>query len=118
MQEKVYKIRRKSDGLFSTGGVSPKFNSVGKVWKKKGHLSSHIAQAVSYFSTSVHARMKSAYADCEVVEYLIQETDIYPVTPIIDEKQEKYEEEKRKRDEQYREFRRQQLKKELEELEA
>jgi len=37
-----FKIRQKSDGLFSTGTSDPKFNSQGKVWWKKGGLTSHL----------------------------------------------------------------------------
>jgi hypothetical protein len=37
----VFKIRR-SDGLFSMGGANPNFNKVGKIWKQKGHLTSHL----------------------------------------------------------------------------
>lgn len=33
-----YKIRRKSDGLYSTGGMTPSFTKQGKVWHTKGGL--------------------------------------------------------------------------------
>lgn len=38
---KIYKIRRKSDGLFSTGGLTPRFTKTGKTWNQIGHLKSH-----------------------------------------------------------------------------
>ena len=31
MADKMYQIRRKSDGLYSTGGTWPSFNKVGQV---------------------------------------------------------------------------------------
>ena len=40
----VYKIQRESDGLFSNGGSTPGFTKVGKLWKQKGHLTSHLGQ--------------------------------------------------------------------------
>lgn len=37
-----YKIRDKNTGLFSTGGVSPKWTKKGKVWTSEGHVKSHL----------------------------------------------------------------------------
>ena len=37
----MYKIRRKSDGLFSSGGMDPDWSKKGKVWTSKGHLKNH-----------------------------------------------------------------------------
>jgi hypothetical protein len=34
----VYKIRRKSDGKFSTGGYYPRFTVKGKVWNNTSGL--------------------------------------------------------------------------------
>ena len=39
-----YKIRRKSDGKFSTGGTTPTFTKLGKIWKQRSHLTSHLSQ--------------------------------------------------------------------------
>lgn len=58
----VYKIKRKSDGFFSTGGSSPRFNNKGKVWKKLGHLNSHLSQI-----------KEDVYKDCEIVFIIIEE---------------------------------------------
>jgi hypothetical protein len=41
---KVYKVRRKSDGLYSNGGSWPYFNIKGKEWRTLSAVSSHIAQ--------------------------------------------------------------------------
>lgn len=43
----VYKIRR-SDGLFSKGGMSPSFSKKGKVWTSKGAVSNHISLVGGY----------------------------------------------------------------------
>jgi hypothetical protein len=65
----VYKIRRKSDGLFSTGGMSPHFNEKGKIWNQRGHVSNHMAN----FRKSELDRF---YGNCEVVLYQVEETEL------------------------------------------
>lgn len=63
MREIHYKIRRISDGLFSTGGMQPYFTNKGKVWKKESHLKSHLNQ------------LRQPYKGCELViqEIIISE---------------------------------------------
>jgi len=39
---KVYKIRDKNTGLFSTGGVSLRWEKTGKSWSCEGHVKSHL----------------------------------------------------------------------------
>lgn len=41
---KFYKLRRKSDGLYSNGGSWPSFTSKGKTWNTLAALSGHLAQ--------------------------------------------------------------------------
>lgn len=54
-----YKIKRKSDGLYSTGGYYPSFTKQGKAWRQLGHLKSHLAlMGYQYIG----------YRDCEIVE--------------------------------------------------
>lgn len=55
----VYKIRRKSDGLFSTGGRCPDFKQGGKVWTSKGSLKRHIS----------YMKFPELYSDCEIVYF-------------------------------------------------
>jgi len=43
----VYKIKRQ-DGLFSTGGYTPRWNKKGKTWNTLGALNSHLGLAVSH----------------------------------------------------------------------
>jgi hypothetical protein len=63
----IYKIRRNADGLYSTGGSSPKFNHSGKSWAKRGHVSNHL---------SMFTNKEKFYKDCEVVCYEVCETEI------------------------------------------
>jgi hypothetical protein len=41
---KIYKIRRVSDGLYSSGGIPPKFTKYGKIWSNIGTLKNHFNQ--------------------------------------------------------------------------
>lgn len=73
---KIYKIRRKSDGLFSTGGVSPSWSKTGKTWNQIGHLKNHLNQfkdRYDYdFETKKHIRVDKIpkyYSDCEIIVY-------------------------------------------------
>jgi hypothetical protein len=70
-------IRRKSDGLFSTGGTSPTFNGKGKQWKARNHVTSHMKQVGSSYSRKTKA---DYYHDCEVVtfEVVMSEVEAIP----------------------------------------
>lgn len=80
----IFKIRRKSDGLFSTGGTSPSFNAKGKVWKARNHVTSHMKQiGYQYYNPKTK---DDYYRDCEVVEYEVVETEVSAV-PALDWKE-------------------------------
>lgn len=53
-----YSIRNKTTGLYSTGGVSPKFSHNGKVWSQIGHVKAHLLQINDF----------EFYKDSEIVE--------------------------------------------------
>ena len=46
-EQKLYMIRRRKDGLFSTGGVWPTFATNGKMWRSMGSLNGHLSQVYS-----------------------------------------------------------------------
>lgn len=77
----IYKIRSKTTGLFSKGGMDPTFSRVGKVWKRRGDLSSHFTQLTT--------RGKAIYRenDVEVLEYEVREEEVNrtPVSLWIDQ---------------------------------
>lgn len=79
----VYKIRRKVDGLFSMGGSWPRFNKGGKIWKQKGHLTSHL-------NIVADQRQEKAYEDCELVMYELTETEVdsIPVSVYVQQRKE------------------------------
>jgi len=93
----VFKIRRNDDGLFSTGGSYPSFTKLGKIWKQKGHLTSHLNQL----------RQNSAYKDCEIVPYELVETPAGPGVTIraylqeIQDRKDKRDNERRTRQEEW-----------------
>ena len=69
---KHYKIRRNSDGKFSTGGMSPRFTKTGKMWRL-GNLKSHLA--LFRVPWRPDKKVNHIYKDCKVVEFELIETD-------------------------------------------
>jgi hypothetical protein len=79
----VYKIRRKSDGLFSMGGSAPIWSKLGKTWKTKGQVKASITCHKKYIEEEQRRDERlngpncrfheSYYKDCEIVEYEMAE---------------------------------------------
>jgi hypothetical protein len=57
---KVYKVRDKQTGLFSTGGCYPKFTKKGKTWKALNHVRTHL---------TLYRTCHKVPASWEIVEY-------------------------------------------------
>lgn len=71
VDNKVYRIRRKSDGLFSKGGCYIQFKKNGKLWRYP-HLKSHL--------TMIDYRSNHPYrGTCEIVSYDLVETDVLDI---------------------------------------
>lgn len=66
---KIYKIRHKLTGLFSTGGSNPFWTKKGKTWSSIGHVKSHISGVVDY-----GYRDKSDMVNWEIIEIEVSET--------------------------------------------
>lgn len=84
--DKLYMIRRRSDGQYSTGGTWVSFSRRGKMWKSMGALNGHLTQVYSHgydrdcltvgddgrysvLDFSKFADMKrNPYIDCDIVE--------------------------------------------------
>jgi hypothetical protein len=71
----IYKIRSKTTGLYSKGGMEPRFGKTGKVWKKRGDLSSHFTQLTSRGEVTYRQH------DVEVLEYELREEQV-SCTPV------------------------------------
>ena len=65
MTKIVYKIRRRRDGLFSTGGSWPNFKAKGKQWVSAGALHAHL-NIVEF----------KHYADCELIKIKVEEAEM------------------------------------------
>jgi len=63
MSDAVYKIRRRVDGLFSTGGSAPRFTKNGKMWSTIANLKRHLSGMRT-------GSFEDYYSDCEIVEYV------------------------------------------------
>jgi len=68
-----FKIQRRTDGLFSTGGMFPKWAKKGKTWYRPGDVSSHITMATN------RTYLAGTYGG-----YRAEEIDIvtYEITPL------------------------------------
>jgi len=91
--QKVYKIRN-AEGLFSTGGTTPRWTKQGKTWTALNHLSAHLSllrterevalsraddpRVADTFLRSWSLRLRDPridpYVGCAVVEYTVQPT--------------------------------------------
>lgn len=71
-----YKIRRVSDGLYSTGGGTPSWRKTGKVWAGLNQLHNHFAVIQEYqsYAHRRHSRdplpdfVSAFYKGCEIVK--------------------------------------------------
>lgn len=81
---KLYKIRRKSDGLYADGGDGPPiFGKTGKAWRRLGDLKSHMTQThkrvvrdIIWDDRSGRPRMTAhPYAGCELVVFEVSEVE-------------------------------------------
>lgn len=61
---KIYKIKRISDGLYSTGGQWPTFTKTGKNWTGLGPLKNHLHIVESWYDS--HPNSVNVYTDCVV----------------------------------------------------
>lgn len=95
---KAFRIRRKSDGLYSTGGQRPTFSKKGKIWQGLGPLKNHLNLLLQEHMTALrlkrdeksyrHEQFKSydtvfVYQECELIEYVLQESET-SVTNLMD----------------------------------
>jgi len=65
---KVYKIRCKQTGFFSTGGAYPTFSEKGKEWYSRAALSSHLGLRSHHYGHG-YAYDKAEQGELEIVTY-------------------------------------------------
>ena len=73
--KKIYKIRNKTTGQFSTGGFNPKFTTNGKIWTQKSHLILHIKHFSKY-------EISKIYKNCEIVCYTMKVANVVEMTQL------------------------------------
>jgi hypothetical protein len=71
----VFKIRRKADGLYSTGGGEPRWNKKGKVWNGIGQLKNHLNLFKPQFKGDVDTTAHT-YKGCEIVWFELELAEI------------------------------------------
>lgn len=79
---KVYRLRHKTSGLYSSGGTDPVFGKKGKVWRQLNHVRSHLAQfSPKSYDTYARKRYPTYLDEVEIVEYIVTENEssILPV---------------------------------------
>ena len=76
----LYKIKSNKTSLFSLGGAYPTFGKLGKIWKRKGDLSSH------FTNLGAEGRRRYRENECVVVEIEIIEieTTMVPIDEYIE----------------------------------
>ncbi len=87
-----YKIKDTKTGLYSTGGVNPKFTKKGKVWNNIGHVKSHITLIKQHLEHLKNAQwippkhkkeLEISMASWKIEEYIFEKADI-KIIPISD----------------------------------
>ena len=75
---RIYKIRHKETGLFSTGGTTPRWTKRGKIWTSNGSVRSHLRQfREPYYNTEIPE-------EWEVIEYEISDGVYYNALEFYD----------------------------------
>lgn len=105
----VFKIQRESDGLYSNGGSTPGFTKVGKIWKQKGHLTSHLGQLHDRGLGNYRYRYpdgpmpRHIYDGCKILAFELVEIPVGPAVTVAAYLQE-IQERKQKKEQASRDF--------------
>ena len=83
IRDTVFRVEK--DGLQSSGGLNPLFDTKGKIWMKASHLKNHFKQMTTYnceTHTPIYLYKEYPY-DAEVVEYALVEVKRIPVCEFL-----------------------------------
>jgi len=80
----VYKIRRKSDGLYSNGGNEPVFMKRGKIWTNVGHIKNHFNIIREYHTSKKY--LENLYKNCEIVTFELSPTETVNIEEFLSRK--------------------------------
>jgi len=83
VRDTVFRVEK--DGLQSSGGLNPLFDTKGKIWMKASHLKNHFKQSTGYnHETKQSISLYKEYPyDAEVVEYALVEVKRTPVCEFL-----------------------------------
>lgn len=78
---KVYKIRDRETGLFSTGGYYPQWERIGKFWHQMKYLRAHLrlVKSAYYYDGNVRKQSLDRYKNAEVVEYILDKSRVFTI---------------------------------------
>lgn len=76
---KIFKIRNKATGLWSTGGSSPRWTKKGKIWSTYAHVKSHLRGVAG----TRYATVMNGIADWEIVELEVIENSVSSALDIV-----------------------------------
>lgn len=79
----LMKIRRRSDGKFSTGGGNPRWAKGGKSWNRMQDLASHYDLVINGWGR--RNRGTNPYIDTDVVCFAVDESQTTPTRQLLDE---------------------------------
>ncbi len=84
VRDTVFRVEK--DGLQSSGGLNPLFDTKGKIWMKASHLKNHFKQSIGYnHETKQSIPLYKEYPyDAEVVEYALVEVKRTPVKKFVE----------------------------------
>ena len=115
----VYMIQRKSDGLFSKGGTSPQFNKNGKIWGNIGHLKLHLNLFIDYKGERTQWS-RDVYKGCHIVQFeqvmIASGTAKLSLDDFINDRAHKVKEERRQTVKRGVRYKRQELQRQMDEL--
>ena len=75
---KVYKIRDISTGLYSSGGIAPTWEKIGKFWTQKKYVKAHLRILKNGYFFDKKGNKQDwlhMYENAKVIEYELQPSD-------------------------------------------
>lgn len=77
-----FKVRRQSDGKYSTGGSYPRWTNRGKTWNQRGHLTNHLGLATRS-SDGTYGGVPLAEVEIVVLEMRPHEAEVTPLADAV-----------------------------------
>lgn len=72
---KIYMIRNRQTGQYSSGGINPRWGKVGKIWSKSSYVKTHLRQ-LARNNLSNHIYQNAEIVEIERTEVEISKQDV------------------------------------------